>query len=66
MAHSERNTDLNSVGYESLVWVRDEAGKEFSCSVNPGRGQVKNFNELSQEEKATCMDVNQIVGTERW
>lgn len=61
----ERDATIKSVGYESLVWVRDEEGAEFSCTVGDGRN-VSRFDQLSDSEKRTCMNVNQIIGTERW
>ena len=30
MEYTERDAKITSVGYESLVWVRDDNGKEFS------------------------------------
>ncbi len=53
-------------GYESLVWIRDKDGKEYACSIDALRGNVKEGHELTDEEKANCLDVSQIVGTERW
>lgn len=52
-------------GYESLVWVNDQHGKEFVCSIAQGDNN-RSFEDLSEEEKKSCSDVNQIVGTERW
>ncbi|MDH3328217.1 MAG: hypothetical protein OEM01_03200 [Desulfobulbaceae bacterium] len=49
-------------GYESLVWIRDKDGKEYVCSLN----DIRNENELNEEERAKCMDVNLLIGTERW
>lgn len=49
-------------GYESLVWIRDNDGKEYVCSLD----EVRNPNELNAEERARCMDVNLLIGTERW
>jgi len=49
-------------GYESLVWVRDNDGREFVCNLN----DIRNEHELNDEERAKCMDVSLIVGTERW
>jgi len=63
---SERDIGMNNVGYESLVWVNDDNGKEFSCSLDRIRGGVKSFHDLTDHERASCMDVNSIVGTERW
>lgn len=66
MEYSERNLKITSAGYESLVWVRDDDGKEFSCTLDANRGNVKKFDELTEHEKKSCMDVSQIIGTERW
>ena len=52
-------------GYEQLVWVNDRRGKEYVCSLD-GQSADKSFEQLSDEEKKRCSDVNQIVGTERW
>ncbi len=51
-------------GIESLTWIRDKNGKEYVCSLE---GSTKDrYEDLSEEEKRRCTDVNQIVGTERW
>ena len=49
-------------GYESLVWVRDKDGREFVCNLH----DIRNDHELNDEERAKCMDVSLIIGTERW
>ena len=52
-------------GYESLTWINDNDGKEYVCSID-NLGDRKSFEQLSDEEKLRCSDVNQIIGTERW
>lgn len=52
-------------GYESLAWLNDKDGKEFVCSLENSKN-VTSFEQLSDEERSQCSDVNQIVGTERW
>jgi hypothetical protein len=52
-------------GYESLIWVNDTNGKEYVCSIEGLDGNVL-FEQLSDEQRSHCSDVNQIVGTERW
>ena len=52
-------------GYESMVWVRDKDGKEYACYLKDIKG-IKAKEQLTEEEKAKCVDVSQIVGTERW
>ena len=66
MEYSERDTHMTSVGYESLVWVRDNEGKEFSCTLDHQRKGVSDFDDLTDHEKESCMNVSQIIGTERW
>ena len=51
-------------GRRSLVWLSDENGKEYVCSLDDS--DKKMYEELTEEEKRKCADVNQIVGTERW
>ncbi len=53
-------------GYESLVWLRDKDGKEYACYLDDIRGDIRTKEELTDEERASCLDVSQIVGTERW
>lgn len=50
-------------GLRSLVWLSDENGKEYVCSLD--NSDKKTYEELTEEEKRRCADVNQIVGTER-
>ena len=58
--------EYNKGGYESLVWIRDKDGKEYACSVDALKGNIKEKAELTEEERANCMDVSQLIGTERW
>lgn len=56
---------MTTGGYESMVWIRDKDGKEYACYLNDIKG-IKNKEELTEEERAKCLDVSQIIGTERW
>ena len=58
--------EYNKGGYESLVWVRDKDGKQYACSLNALKGNIKEKEELTEEERASCMDVSLLIGTERW
>ena len=51
-------------GIQSLTWIRDKNGKEYVCSLE--KNQKSHYEDLSEEEKRRCTDVNLIVGTERW
>ena len=55
----------NSGGYESMVWVNDRNGKEFSCYIKDMEN-VEHFEDLPEEIRANCLDVNLLIGTERW
>ena len=52
-------------GYESLVWVNDNDGQKFVFSVDNTLENPKRFDDLSEHEKLSCRNVNEIVGTER-
>ncbi len=54
-----------SGGYESMVWIRDKDGKEYACYVKDIKS-IKKKEDLTDAEKEKCMDVSQLVGTERW
>jgi hypothetical protein len=62
----ERDNTITAVGYESLVWVNDNQGRGYSCTLDAPRGNVHSFDELTEHERQSCMDVNLLVGTERW
>ena len=53
-------------GYESLVWLNDKEGREFVCSLEAIKSEAKSMESLSDEERARCMNVNELIGTERW
>jgi len=55
----------NSGGYESMVWVNDRFGREFVCYVNDMKN-IEHFEDLPGELQEKCMDVNNLIGTERW
>jgi hypothetical protein len=52
-------------GYDSLTWINDKDGKEYVCSID-NNGKKASFEQLTEEEKKHCSNVNEIVGTERW
>lgn len=52
--------------YGSMAWVNDESGKEYVCTVDSQHANEKKLENLSDEERKTCQDVNQFIGTERW
>ncbi len=53
-------------GYESLVWIKNEDGREFYCAADAVRENFVDGQPLNEDERAACTDVSLIVGTERW
>lgn len=53
-------------GYESIVWIRDKNGNEYACYVEDVKEKIGSIKDLTDEEKAQCLDVNHLVGTVRW
>ena len=45
---------------------RDKDGKEYACSAEAIKGILKHKEELTDKERAECLDVSTIIGTERW
>jgi hypothetical protein len=58
--------EYNKGGYESMVWIRDKDGKEYACYAQALKGNIKEKEELTEEERTNCMDVSLLIGTERW
>lgn len=52
--------------YGSMAWVNDKTGKEYVCEVDVRHANEKKYENLSDQERKTCQNVNEIVGTERW
>lgn len=52
--------------FGTMVWVNDEDGHEYVCTVERDFDKKKSFSDLDDSERQTCMNVNEIVGTERW
>lgn len=44
--------------FEKMVWVRDKEGKEYVCYVT----DIKKKEDLTEEEKAKCLDLNTVLG----
>ncbi len=53
-------------GYQSIVWIKDKDGKEYACYLDDIDGSSELQRVLSDRERSQCLDVNEIVGTERW
>jgi len=49
-----------------MVWVNDNEGHEFVCTLDRDFDKNKRYNDLTDDERKTCRDVNEFIGTERW
>ena len=47
--------------YQKMVWVRDKDGKEYACYIDDLKS-VKKKEDLTDEEKAKCLDISQVLG----
>jgi len=57
--------DIISNEYKKMVWVHDKDGKEYACYADDLKGKIKKKEDLTDEEKEKCMDLNEVVG-ESW
>ncbi len=48
--------------YQKMVWVHDKNGKEYACYAEDLKGKLKKKEDLTDEEKSKCMDLNEVVG----
>lgn len=53
-------------GYESMVWLNDKDGREFVCYIDDLDPDVLSKEDLSEADFKKCMNVNELIGTERW
>jgi hypothetical protein len=47
--------------YQKLVWVQGKDGKEYACYIDDVKS-IKRKEDLTEEEKAKCLDISQVVG----
>ena len=57
-------TTGNDGGYASLAWIRDKDGKEYACPIEALKGNIKDKDSLTDEERRQCIDVSTIIGNE--
>ena len=44
-----------------MIWVQDKEGKEYACYIDDVKN-IKRKEDLTEEEKAKCLDISQVVG----
>ena len=47
--------------FNRMAWVSDKNGSEYACYLNNDRN-VKNKEELSQQEQQSCINLNRVLG----
>ncbi|MFT5700875.1 MAG: hypothetical protein ACI8ZB_003760 [Desulforhopalus sp.] len=50
--------EIISKEYQSMVWVKDNDGKEYACYIR----DLKDKEHLTEEEKDKCVDLSQVLG----
>jgi hypothetical protein len=50
--------EIISKEYQSMVWVKDNDGKEYACYLD----DLKDKDKLTEEEKAKCVNVSDMLG----
>lgn len=53
--------EIISKEFQKMVWVQDKDGKEYACYIED-LGQIKKKEDLTEEEKKQCMDLNVVLG----
>ena len=51
--------------YSDYVFIYDKEGNEYACPIKNIKGQVVKTDKLTEEEKKKCLNMGEIVGTER-
>lgn len=54
--------DVISEEYQKMVWVHDREGKEYACYIDDLKGKIKTREQLTDEEKKQCLDLNTVFG----
>ena len=47
--------------YQKMIWVTDKEGKEYACYIDDVKN-IKRKEDLTEEEKAKCLDISQVLG----
>ncbi len=51
--------------YSDYVFIYAKEGNEYACPLKNIKGQVVKTDKLTEEEKKKCLNMAEIVGTER-
>jgi hypothetical protein len=50
----------------SLIWVNDKEGHEYVCTMSGIDDKKNSYDSLSESERASCLNTNDFIGTDRW
>ena len=53
--------EVISKEFQKMVWVQDKDGKEYACYLDSPKN-IKKKEDLSEEEKAKCVDLSTVLG----
>ena len=53
--------DVISKEFQKMVWVQDKDGTEYACYLDSSKN-IKKKEDLTEEEKAKCVDLNTVIG----
>jgi hypothetical protein len=53
--------EIISGEFQKMVWVQDKNGKEYACYLDDLK-QLKKKEDLTEEERAKCVDLSQVLG----
>jgi hypothetical protein len=51
--------------FNTLAWVNDKEGHEYVCVIDR-KENVTDYEKLTDSERASCSNVNDFIGTDRW
>jgi len=47
--------------YPDLVWLHDKEGTEYACPANVLKGNLKKSQELTEDQRAKCIDLSENI-----
>lgn len=51
--------------YSDYVFIYDKEGNEYACPIERLKGQIVKAEKLTEQEKKKCLNMGEVVGTER-
>jgi hypothetical protein len=51
--------------YSDYVFIYDKQGNEYACPMKNIKGQIIKADKLTKEQKKQCLNMAEVIGTER-